>query len=212
MELNNKSKNKLLKLISETLNIYKEYFDEMTYTICTSCDDQMEIEFLKDTFIKNMHLESILDFSDQSINNLDVEEKKKINNRCSKFINMGPITLQTVCCLIDYNNKTYMIVKGNLGKIIFVLQKNQNNKFIITDIKNSKYLYHLIGANNAKIYFPTKLETFKENEKIYSESLSENNKKDKLLNIKEALYLDKDGNARKDDEKISTSYFYSKIS
>lgn len=212
MEKSNETKNKLLKLIFEVLKIYKDNFEEKKYILYTNCNDQIEIEFSKEDFIKITHLESLLDFSNKSVKSLDTEQKKNINNKCSKFINIGPITLQTICCLIDYNNKTYMITKGNLGKIIFVLQKNQDNKFMVTDIKNSKYLYHLIGKNNAKIYFPTKLETFKKNEKTYSESLSKNKKKNKLLNIKEALYLDKDGNARKDEEKINTSYFYSKIS
>lgn len=134
--------------------------------------------------------------------NLNSIEKTDISNSCKIFLNVEQLDLGIVHSIIELEDKLYMVLKTGRSRPILELVKSSYDEeksvttYNIIDIKKTSYLSELIKSKKASVSFPV-TSNYRDKDNIFiSYILSDEYQKERMLDFKELLYVDKKGEVR----------------
>lgn len=208
-------------LILNTIKLYHNNINNKNIKIITNTNDEINILFDKDFLIKYLKLDYfkkesddikniIENISKDKINELSIEEKNNIKNRCTKLNVISNISLNNIHSVIQMDGITYLILESINTKSVLELCKI-DGYYVINNVYNTKFINKLINSKKSFISFPTRT-ILKENDNVvHNMHLSKTDKKERLLELKELIYLDLKDNVRDNHHMIKYKELFMRV-
>lgn len=198
------------KDILTTIYNFKYSVQDITFKLYTNTLDEMLIRFPKQVVFNLLGFNNTIKKSDgsyyETLNGIvdaiykgqtyQIPKNKKniLKSSAEKVKKLVPITLNSIHSIIEDSYNTYLIMISDNGNVILKLVKEKNtNNFMVVDLLDITYLEKLMNNPFTRVSIPIKSEYVKledkENRKVRSYMLDDNEVSERLLEMREFIYL-----------------------